>query len=196
MRLDVQNLQTLFNALEQGKKVTRLSVTQEQLYNLGHTINVINSLPLGRGVIGDGELLSDYQIPSSWSELIQPATIKFSSDEMAVDYKNREAYTAPIVVSGNTYDKVLSSTEFKLLWNSIVGSYEKTSPNFVSVQSLRKESTLAEVGKHAIIAGAEYCINDGLYVPSIITIKTYDDMAYNVDCHKMFEKWLVRLIIA
>lgn len=194
MKLDVKDLQTLYLTLSEGRKVSKLNINQTQVYKMGHTINTINSLGKNKAILGD-ELLADYEIPSDWAELIQPARIKFSSDELANDYKDTKAYEGVLVVDGTVYDEVLSAHEFKLLWRAIVGSY-KGNENFKSVREAREEKTLDEIGKHGILSTSSHCIDDGVYIPSLVTIQTYDSIAYVVDTNKMFEKWLSKIIFS
>lgn len=194
MKLDVKDLQTLYLTLKEGRKVSKINFTQSDIYKIGHTINIINSLRYNKAMLGD-EMLSDYEIPSAWAELIQPARIKFSSDELAKDYKDTKAYEGALVVDGAVYDEVLSAHEFKILWRAIVGSY-KGKEDFKSVKEAREEKTLDEIGKHGILDTSSCCIDNGVYIPNVVTIQTYESIAYVIDNHRMFERWLSKIIFS
>lgn len=192
MKLDVLFLQTMYQTLEDLRKVNKLGFSQEDIYKLGHTINQINALKPGKAILGD-ELLSEYSIPDKWKELIQPSEIKFSSDMLAKDLKDRASYEGALVVKDKVYDECLTSHEWKKLWHVILGSY-KGETNDTPIKDLRVTKTLSEVGKHTITAGQKSCIDDGLYIPYTITTQTYEDAAYTVTLTKMYEKWLDNII--
>lgn len=188
MRLDAKKAKIMNDYLNEGRKVSRVSFSEEDIKSVCNTINMINALPYGKAVV-EGELLSDYEIPRAWSALIQPARVRFSSDIMAKDYKDTDAYKSPGKVAP------MSSTRFKLVWRAIIGSY-KGAEDFISVRDCRNDAMITDIGKKGVLASMNSCIDDGIYIPSIITLQTYDDLAYTIDIDKMFEKWLTNLIMA
>ena len=190
MKLDILKSQTLFNTLVEGRKVNTMVITQDDVNNVCHTINKINGLSFGKAVLTD-YLVDEYEIPTKWKDLIQPSRIMFSSDSLALDYKDLNAYNDVSAQIG----ELLSPNQFKLIWNAIVGSYRGKESSFESVKEARKDAALTEVAKVSANSDRTLCINNGVFIPKLTTIYPYESIAYNTNIDDMFVKFVLSVII-
>lgn len=190
MRINDELFTIMYQCLDTTKKVTKLSVKEGQFKDMCHTINVINSLPYGKSIMGE-YLLDDYEIPEVFAEMIVPCRVKFSSDENSLDFKSSK-YLDVDALTGTK--NLMPPFEFKMQWMAILGALKISSNAFTNVKALRTDKILTDVSVQMASHVNMQCKDVGLYVPILVTTNFYVDHVYNVSVNDMFKRWFLDLI--
>lgn len=194
MRMDISNTTKLYGQLQLGKEIGKLAFTANQFDNVFFTINTINALDEDNKMVG-GYMIDDYVIASEWSFFIVPSKISFNSDSLAKDFKDVDYYKN---FEKKDNARLLSPSEFNLIWKAIVGSYKSKNLNMVKVSEARKGVTLMDsnVTPRLMTKDMTECQVE-VTTPLYVTICPFEDAKFgsNVEQHisKLFSDIINKL---
>lgn len=106
----------IYKILDVRKRITKLSFSEEEFNQWINTINAINALPEGSTCF-NGQLLTSFQIPNIFADLILPEKVGLS--------ESRDCVNLIEEIKVNAADKVLTASEFTDISVSILGSLKK-----------------------------------------------------------------------
>lgn len=215
MRLNAKVSKKLFEIIRDARKVGNLIISQTDINNLLYTVNTINALSRDKHVLGD-YLLDDYEIPETWDFLIVPVEIKACSDTLAKDIKDQDYYKGIkrtiiktqdgtkeeltnldlVAVDFESSASLLSPTEFKVMWASILGSYKSADKTWKKVKDVRVSTYLTTDGtlKSIIERDQTSHLADGKW-PTVCTFKPFEDYAYSYPLNTFIEKKFLTVIV-
>lgn len=197
MRLSNEISTLFFKTLKTSRKVSRLSVSTEDIHNYCYTINEINAIEKDEHCVGD-YLLANYMIPECLSALIVPCEIKFSTDTWATDFKSGEYKKANSITEMVDEDnktlkpRLLSPQDFSMIGQAICGAVRKSAEGSAEkpVSGLILAKTLNDVHEVAKLDSEDKLLaTDAPYVPREITIKLYKDFKYSATVDDIIPEW-------
>lgn len=143
MIINKETSKKIFTVLNKMKEISGTNLTQQELDNYFHTINVINTLERDTNIVGNSTL-SKYRILTKFQPLILPAEITVSNDTKQVNMLSDKYYEyTPEQYFGRELEmvnpdtgkkekqvvvdvKLLPPTDFNVLNDAIVGMFKKT----------------------------------------------------------------------
>lgn len=192
MRLSKELSIKMYNVLEKAKKVSRLNVSQNEFVNMCYTINALNALEEGQGMVGN-YMVSDYKIPGILSDLIVPVKISLKEGIYARNIKSGEYKENAI---SDSEGSLLSPLDMELLWTTFLGAI-KSQDTLKELTEARTSSILANLDSRtsALIKKAEgengdwLMHSDDTVCPILVDIQVYTDKAYSMDIEEVFLNW-------
>lgn len=150
------------------KEISKLNITQDELNNFFHTINVLNTLKRDENVVGT-HVLSKYRILKQLEPLVLPSEITISNstkevnlvDQMYYDYSVNTFYglesTEHVTNEVNNHEtndevsaevaatksvvRVLDASEFNVINDAIAGAFKRTA-ELTDVETLKITSSI------------------------------------------------------
>lgn len=190
MRMNESNVTKMFEIIESGRLISRLSFTKAQFFDWANTLNKINSLPFGVTIL-DGYLLSDYTVPSKLESLVVPIRIQVENVNHATNYKSEKHYAyVPLKVTEAEQARILSPIEFNLLSGAINGTRKAEYSQVIGVNTRRSDVLLStDSNKYIAEKNLKARALDAKFVPVVITTQLYDSTMYTEDASSMLIDW-------
>lgn len=190
MRMNEKNVKDMFKIIEDGRMVGKLGFDADQFLAWMNTINMINSLPYGKTII-DGYLLSEYEITSKLQDMIQPVKVQVESVNYATNFKSESHYKFVALKTETDVEfDILSPVQFNLISGAINGSRKASHGDTVPVVNRRTDVLLSTNStKYCSDTDTKVRALDVYYVPTVLTIRLYDQSLYTEERDAMFEKW-------
>lgn len=110
-----------FEKLQQLKKISPDKVSVQDLKDVFHVIDVVNSLGIYAKRLDGGFLLSEYEIPAEWNSLIYPKWFSFGGDESNPDLLDR-----PFSAKEAATAKVISPDEFASIMGALLNMMKRS----------------------------------------------------------------------
>lgn len=174
MKINDKHVKLLYNAFDKYSARTKLNVSEQDIKDWAHVINVVNSME------EDEKLLSkynvkDYEIPAEFSELVMPVRVSLTAAEGETDFLSHSHYREEIQVEDEetgevtkVYQTISGEVISPTLFNEIsdamvitVNSNKVTDYAKKNLEDARKALTLTEAAKRSTTADGEYVTDEG-----------------------------------
>lgn len=190
MRLSKEICKDMYTILNKSRKVSKLTISEEELQDVCYTINAINGLEESCNIVG-GYVVDNYIIPACFKDLIIPEKLTLVSGVYAQNFKSTD-YNSNIMDGNDKGEgkcgKLLSPRDFGLLMQTILGAVKKISSD-VSVLEARDRILISAVEPRLVANDKMSCSDEGHFVPILCDVQIYVNRAYPMDVKEVFLDW-------
>jgi hypothetical protein len=172
MRIDKELSQEMYKVLNNYRKVSKLSVNEDDMYQYFNTINDINSLSED-DMIYQGQTLSKWNITNFFSFMILPNRVSVGTSNYEKDLLIRPSKDNDI--------KVLSMKQFNDITEAINICYKKTDGNVTTIESLKTDLMLSNAIERVVNDSALVMSKLDMFMPLQLSIDVISERYFIED---------------
>lgn len=193
MILSEQQSKWIFKKIKKMKSVSGEPVTEADIINWCHSINVINSLELDETEVAKGCDLSKYKIDNQFKDLILPYQVTFKGEDQQANLL-ADAYQDYASNPSIKDAKVLNPEDFNDTSDAIMAAFRK-SANMVMVETLKGTEALDSYYKREAHDGRTFAAQPGQgWVPVELKVNVAKPRFMSEDSNWVFEEWFSAIL--